>query len=333
MDHHKNDIAAIILKNEHDACTPEELDVLEQWYNSLDDTRRLEKFENSNTELKKNSIWETINAKIEDIEPKKGKVAIFSPGKSVLYYISGIAAIFILIAVSYFIFNSYNNKAVNVDKAKYISQINNTLKPKKIILPDNSLVWLESKSSIKYPEHFTNTRSVWLLAGKLFFNIAHDSSKPFIVKTEKGLQTTVLGTAFVIEKDDYNSSIKVSVLRGKVQVADDKINYATLIKNQSVDVNTNTHKADHLAVDSLEMTGWFKSKVVLNDVTLKEVATSIKENFGYLIHFSSPELSAKPCSITYNSTDNVADILLLLDKIYNTKHTFTDSAIYVKPAR
>lgn len=73
--------------------------------------------------------------------------------------------------------------------------------------------------------------------------------------------------------------------------------------------------------------------MVLNNVTLKEVAASIKENFGFKIEFSSTKLSIKLCSITYNTTDNLNDILVLLDKIYSTNHTFSDSTIYIKPAR
>ena len=44
MIYNKKDITAIILKNEHDACTPDELQMLEQWYNSLDDKALADNF-------------------------------------------------------------------------------------------------------------------------------------------------------------------------------------------------------------------------------------------------------------------------------------------------
>lgn len=335
MTYNKKDIMAIILKNEHDACTPDELLMLEQWYNSLDDKTLADNFNNSNKNLKKNNIWEAINVKIDDIEIEQAPIVEFKPGKPVFYYIARIAAMLVLIAGSYFIFNWFNKKTMNgdVDTAKYLSRVNNSNSPTKIILPDNSILWLDAKSAIKYPEHFANHRNITLFSGKVFFNVAHDPSNPFTVETEGGLKTTVLGTAFIIEKGTINNSIKVSVLRGKVQVADNVSNYVTLTRNQGVDVNTNAKIANRLVVDSLEMTGWFNSKVVLDNVTLKEVAASIKESFGYNVKFSSATLLSKPCSITYNATDNVDDILILLDKIYHTTHTFSDSSIYIKPAR
>jgi|GEM_PF-3344931 len=334
MIYNKKDITAIILKNEHDACTADELLLLDQWYNSLDDKALEDNFNNSNKNLTKNNIWEAVNAKIKEIE-KEATVVEFKPGKSVFYYIARIAAMLVLFAGSYFAFDWFNKNKMNgaVDTAKYLIRVNNSNSPTKIILPDNSLLWLYAKSAIKYPEHFTNHRNITLLAGKVFFNVAHDSANPFTVATEEGLKTTVLGTAFIIEKRADNSSIKVSVLRGKVEVGDNVTNYATLTRNQGVDVNTNAKTANRLEVDSLEMTGWFSSKVVLDNVTLKEVAASIKESFGYNVQFSSAKLLSKPCSITYNATDNVDDILILLDKIYHTTHTFSDSTIYIKPAR
>ncbi len=335
MIYNKKDITAIILKNEHDACSPEELQILEEWYNSLDDKAHLEKFENSSKDVKKNSIWEAVNAKVDTIETKEADVVEFKPGKSVFYYIARIAAMLILVAGSYLTFNWFSNKTINstVDATVYLNQENNSNSPKKIILPDNSLLWLDANASIKYPEHFTIKRSISLLAGKVFFNIAHDSSKPFTVETEGGLKTTVLGTAFVIEQGGDNSSVKVSVLRGKVQVADKVNKYAILTRNQGVDVNTNSKIASLLVVDSLDMTGWFASKIVLDNVTLKEVAASINQTFGYTVEFSSPKLSRKRCSITYNATDDVDDIFILLNKIYHTKHNYSGNKIYIKPVR
>ncbi len=318
----------MLSKKEHESCTPEEISAQEELYNSLDDKSQLEKFASSDKEQKKNQIWEAINDKIEEIEAGDTAAAEAKPAKYIFYYMVRIAAMLILVAGCYYVFHLNSNKTA--DTTKYISQINNSSKPKKIILPDNSFVWLDVKASIKYPEHFKDSRSISLLAGKVFFNVAHNAAKPFTVETYKGLKTTVLGTVFVIEKSDNASSVKVSVLKGKVQVSDSATLYATLTGNQGVDVNLTVKMARPLGVDSLELTGWFDSKVVLDHVALKVVAASLYENFGYTINFSSSDLSEKPCSITYNSTDDLDDILLLLDKIYHTTHTYSDSTIYIK---
>jgi ferric-dicitrate binding protein FerR (iron transport regulator) len=332
MTYNKNHITAIISKNEYDACSPEELELLEQWYKSLDENATLDKLNSNNKDLIKKKTWEAITEEIDKADIEEAKIIEFKPARSLFYYVARIAAILVFVTGTYTAYNWFN-KPQSVNKTQYISQLNNTAKPLKIILPDNSLIWLESKSAIKYPEHFSNTRTISLESGKVFFNVAHDTSKPFIVETEGGLKTTVLGTAFVVEKGSNSTSVKISVLRGKVQVSDNVTKYATLTRNQGVDVNTLTKTATILEVDSLHMTAWFKATVVMDNVTLKEVAASIKDNFGYNIQFSSPKLALKPCSITYNETDNIDVILTLLDKIYHTTHSISDSTVYIKVSK
>ena len=231
MTYDTNNFAAILLK-EQDDRTPKELLLLEQWYNSLNDKTQLNKFNNTNKEVKKAAMWSAITSEIDKEKNEETSILKLKQFKSAFYYIFRIAAMLILLAGSYVTFNFFNNKTI--DTTQYISKINNTNKPAKIILPDNSMLWLESKSSIKYPARFSEIRNISLLEGKVFFNITHDSSKPFIVETDNGLKTTVLGTAFVIEKENNSNSVKISVLRGKVQVFDNIKKYATLLKNQGV---------------------------------------------------------------------------------------------------
>lgn len=326
MKYDKNSILLSIIKNEYEVCTKEDLFFLDVWYDKLDEKSAVNNLENIDTNEIKATIWEAILSKIEEEE----KVIRFKPLKSVSHYILSIAATLALIIGSYLVLNKIITKP-DVGTI-YLTQINNTNKPSKIILPDNSLIWLQSKSAIKYPKIFIGIRKITLLSGKVFFNIKHDSRKPFIVETVSGLKTTVLGTAFVVEYGKKKNSFKISVLRGSVKVSDKLGTYATLSKNQGITVNMNTKKALTIIVDSVLLTKWFNSKVVLDNVTLKIVAASLSENYGFKIDYSSEKLLSKSCSITYNSTDNLNDILSLLDKIYHTKHTFKDNkTVYIKP--
>ncbi len=328
MRYDKNYIAGIIIKNEHDACSSEELLILEKWYQSLDDnTQQLDA--PAIQDLVKNKIWSEITSKIDakENEAVSAKVVPLHTKRN-LFFFARIAAVLILIVGGYTAYN-WQTGAKQTDTIKYISKVNTTGKPMKIILPDKSLIWLETKSSISYPDHFTKNRVVFMDSGKAFFNIAHDASKPFIVESTNGLKATVLGTAFVLEKKSGEHLFKISVFRGKVEVSDNSKKYATLTKNQGVNVNFYTKAAALLAVDSVEMTKWFVAKVALDNVTLHDVAISIKETLGYNVKFSSASLASKPCSITYNETDNVEDILLLLDKIYHTSHSISDSTIKI----
>ncbi len=302
---------------------------IDSWYNSLQCKTILNGFNENDLEIKKNQQWVLIKTQIDrnEISYLENNSQPFV--KPIFYYFSRVAATIALIAFSYYSYLFISQKPENV--SQYVTLTNNTNQATKIILPDNSLLFLKSKSAVKYPKHFTTVRKVFLLSGSVFFNIAHNPKKPFIVETGNGVNTKVLGTAFVIEKILSNNTIKVSVLRGKVQVSDNVKNYATLTKNQGVNLDIKSKTLLNVKADSLQMTSWFNTKVVLENVTLKEVAASVNKNLGYKIEFSNSKLLNKPCTITYNTTDNIDNILLLLDKIYHTSHEFSDNGtVYIK---
>jgi len=80
----------------------------------------------------------------------------------------------------------------------------------KTSLPDGTVVWLNSSSTISYPSYFDkNTRTVELI-GEAFFDVTHDETKPFIIQSGK-LKVNVLGTSFNFKhyKEDTNAVLSV----------------------------------------------------------------------------------------------------------------------------
>lgn len=68
----------------------------------------------------------------------------------------------------------------------------------KVVLPDQSVVWVNAGSTLRYGSDFnTNGRSVQL-DGEAYFEITRDSLKPFIVKSKR-LDIKVLGTSFNVK--------------------------------------------------------------------------------------------------------------------------------------
>lgn len=88
-----------------------------------------------------------------------------------------------------------------------------------VTLPDGSLIKLNSDSKICYPSDFGKKSRILEMEGEAFFDVVHDESNPFIIRTGT-LETTVLGTSFNINAYQENDQIRVAVLRGKVKVSE-----------------------------------------------------------------------------------------------------------------
>lgn len=86
-----------------------------------------------------------------------------------------------------------------------------------ITLPDGTKVWLNSASSIKYPNAFAGKDRRVEITGEAYFDVEEDKSKPFIVSS-RGMQTQVLGTEFDLMAYADEEAIKATLVKGSVSV-------------------------------------------------------------------------------------------------------------------
>ncbi|GGB23577.1 hypothetical protein GCM10011511_54300 [Puia dinghuensis] len=96
-----------------------------------------------------------------------------------------------------------------------------------LVLPDNSRVWLNNVSTLRFPVNFTgNTREVEL-RGEAYFEVARDKAHPFIVHILKGAGSNtdtatvkVLGTRFNIKAYEGEDSIYATLTKGRIRFYD-----------------------------------------------------------------------------------------------------------------
>jgi transmembrane sensor len=86
-----------------------------------------------------------------------------------------------------------------------------------LTLADGTGVWLNAASSIKYPAAFTGNKREVEITGEVYFEVAHDKTKPFSVLANN--QTVnVLGTHFNINAYNNEQFTKTTLLQGSVKI-------------------------------------------------------------------------------------------------------------------
>jgi ferric-dicitrate binding protein FerR (iron transport regulator) len=88
-----------------------------------------------------------------------------------------------------------------------------------MVLPDGSKLWLNAASSITYPVAFTGNQRLVKITGEAYFEIAADPSMPFSVQLPNGEKVEVLGTRFNINAYNDESTIRTTLVDGKVRVS------------------------------------------------------------------------------------------------------------------
>jgi transmembrane sensor len=100
-------------------------------------------------------------------------------------------------------------------------------------LPDGTIGWLNSNSSVRYNGNFTLDRHV-ILKGEAFFDVFKDKSRPFVVNT-KEVFVEVLGTRFNIEAYEDEKKIEVVLEEGSLVFNAKEMNKSyTMIPNDHV---------------------------------------------------------------------------------------------------
>ncbi|RZK39839.1 MAG: FecR family protein [Pedobacter sp.] len=87
-----------------------------------------------------------------------------------------------------------------------------------VVLPDGTHVWLNASSSLKYPTFFKMGSREVELVGEAYFEVSHNPSAPFIVKSANQ-DVRVLGTHFNISAYSDDAIVRTTLFEGKVQVA------------------------------------------------------------------------------------------------------------------
>lgn len=85
-------------------------------------------------------------------------------------------------------------------------------------LGDGTRVWLNAESMVRYPVAFESDNRMVDVTGEVYFEVAKDVKRPFIV-TSNGVKTEVLGTHFNVNSYVNDGPVKITLLEGAVKLS------------------------------------------------------------------------------------------------------------------
>lgn len=88
----------------------------------------------------------------------------------------------------------------------------------RLVLSDNTVVWLNAESSLTYPAVFKGSERRVELRGEAYFEVAKDAAHPFIVKAG-GVDVTVTGTTFSVRAYGNEPVVRTVLESGSVSVS------------------------------------------------------------------------------------------------------------------
>lgn len=142
-----------------------------------------------------------------------------------------------------------------------------------IVLPDQTKVWLNAASSLRYPTAFTGNERRVEIDGEAYFEVAKNPSAPFIVKINDETSVKVLGTHFNINAYTNEDQIKTTLLEGSVQISG-KNTLATIKPGQQAKISRSSASSSIQIAESVntdKVMAWKNGVFDFDDASLEEV--------------------------------------------------------------
>lgn len=146
----------------------------------------------------------------------------------------------------------------------------------KLVLEDGTKVWLNAASSITYPAVFTGKERRVKIKGEVYFEVARNISKPFLIDVEDRFDIQVLGTAFNVNAYPGEKSLNTTLLHGSIKIKTGGSNKDLLLKpGEQAQMTPNGNIRIEKNIDREKVMAWKNGFFDFNDADLQEVMREV----------------------------------------------------------
>ena len=181
-------------------------------------------------------------------------------------------------------------------------------------LSDGTSVWLNSGSSIKYPDRFVGNKRIVELKGEAYFEVQSDLKRPFIVETSS-MRVKATGTKFNVLGYTSADKEEVTLVSGKVEVNltdnNNNIRSTNLVPDQHYSFDKVNGTTSVTNEDTYKYISWKDGKLIFRNEPLSEVIKKISKVFNVDIELRGTSLQDYSYRATFQD-ESLAEILKLL---------------------
>ena len=267
------------------------------------------------------SFAEIENSNLVRIKERMTAPASSKPVRKLIPVWLKVAAVILLIGCNYFWYTYTENLTevyTNADSPYEIkvpagSRTN-------IVLPDGTEVSLNAGSVLRYHRGFGIRERNVTLDGEGYFKVAKNAEVPFFVKTND-VQVQVVGTVFNVRAYDDDNYVMVSLLEGRVNLSVSANSVMKLFPNEQALYNKNTGRMEKLKTNASKACDWLDGGLTFENASFADIAHRLERKFQVKISIESERLKAEHFSGSFDSNQNIYDILheINVEKQYTWK--------------
>lgn len=203
----------------------------------------------------------------------------------------------------------------------------------RFILPDSTIVWLNSNSVLEYPETFTASAREVRLSGEAYFEVRRNEEHPFCVHAGE-MDVEVLGTHFIVGNYHRKSKVETVLVEGSVKVTGCKMNHSVvLIPGQLISYDKKNEHIDVQIVNTADYISWIQNELVFDNDKLADIIINLEKWYGINI-VCAPEF-AKSVSMSFlvRSGENLNEILKAMTLVAPIKYYWDNEVLHIIPSK
>jgi ferric-dicitrate binding protein FerR (iron transport regulator) len=318
-----------------DEATPEEKQIFDKWISSNNENKAyfndLKKIWNQTGTLSEYDLIDVNAAK----EKVKRKVKIQSNNKfPISRKLLKVAAVFIFAFgiswLTYYIFEKTSGK-----QFQYVETVTKNGEKAQVVLSDETKIWINSGSRLKYPDVFTGKNREVFLEGEAFFDVSYNRNKPFIITTSL-IQLEVLGTEFNISSYPDDETIETTLVAGTVKISSKntksklgKLN-CILKPNEKATFSKNNNTIVVDEVITKYYTSWKDGRLYFNNETFEKIAKRLERWYDLEIELTGSELKYNRYTCVVNKDKTIEHVLNLLNICTPIEYSIEGKTITIK---
>ena len=260
-------------------------------------------------------VHQIINAKEKTIRPQA------PPSSRTWLRIA--AAVLLLVTsglvINYFIFSNDDTHYETANSSLAVS------------LPDGSHVILNTHSELSYSHNFGEEKRSVTLKGEGFFEVAHDSEKPFIIRVN-GASVEVLGTSFNVQGYDNREAIEVTVQTGVVRFSLGEMQQEVkLVAGQKGVYSKAAQQLTSAANEDVNFLSWNTRKLVFIQSDLRTVVETLNKTYQADIVMAADIPASCVVTVTFDH-QTLEAVLHVLETTLNLTYRKTGPRIEITGA-
>lgn len=232
--------------------------------------------------------------------------------KNFIIYFSKFAAVLII-----GLFLGYMLNLLKIDAPVYYTSIAPKGSVSQVLLPDQTMVYLNAGSEIKYSANGIDGRREVFLEGEAWFQVVRNEKKPFVVHTPF-YDVNVLGTKFNVKAYKTDEEIVTTLEEGSVQISSSKNiidpSNNILKPGEQLAYNQFTNVFEIREVNTRIYTSWKYNQLIFVNMSLKELIILMERKYGVDIEVSDNAI----LDFHYDGAIKDETILEMLDLIKET---------------